>query len=59
MQSPMKAGWWDASLALWDLAKAFPISSGNGLPLLTENNIQTPSPLLLRPTPYYLELESK
>ena len=41
----MKAGWWDASLALQDLAKAIPIISGNGLPLLTEINFQTPPPL--------------
>ena len=39
--SPIKAGWWDASLLLWDLAKAIPIISGNRLPLLTENNFQT------------------
>ena len=64
----MKAGWWDGPLALRDLAKAIPIISGNGLPLLTENNFQT-LPLvywylgyLLDPpfikTPHYLELES-
>ena len=41
--SPMKAGWWDSPLLLRDLAKAIPIISGNGLPLLTENNFQ-PSP---------------
>ena len=35
--SPMKAGWWDAPPALRDLAKAIPIFSDNGLPLLTEN----------------------
>ena len=44
----MKAGWWDAPLVLLDLAKAIPIISGNGLPLLTENNFQT-SPLLFGP----------
>ena len=43
-----EAGWWDAPLVLLDLAKAIPIVSGNGLPLLTENNFQT-SPLLFGP----------
>ena len=37
-------GWWDVPLALKDLAKAIPIISGNGLPLLTESNFQTPLP---------------
>ena len=36
----MKADWWDAPLAFRDLAKAIPIISGNGLPLLTKNNFQ-------------------
>ena len=35
----MKAGWWDAALALRDLAKAIPIIIGNGLPLLTEKDL--------------------
>ena len=73
-QLPMKTGWWNTPLALRDLAEAIPIISDNGLPLLTENNFQTPffiwtpcllifrlfvgTPFLLKP-PYYLELESK
>ena len=48
----MRAGWWDAPLALRDLAKAIPIISGNGLSLLIENNFQNhPPPLLFAPPP--------
>ena len=69
----MEAGRWDAPLALRDSAKVIPIISGNGLPLLTENNFQThpvfiwtPLPVYWYlgylsdspPFPYYLELES-
>ena len=67
--SPMKVGWWDTPLPLRDLAKAIPIISGNGLPLLTKNNFQTPPPpvywylgyLSHTASPhyrYYLELQS-
>ena len=50
----MKAGWWDSPLPLRDLAKAIPIISGNGLPLLTENNFQTrPSPPFIWTPPIY------
>ena len=52
-QPPMKADWWDAPLALWDLAKAISIISGNGLPLLTENNFQTPPTFYLDPPVYW------
>ena len=38
----MKAGWWHALFALRDLAEAITIISDNALPLLTENNFQTP-----------------
>ena len=38
----MKAGWWDTPLALRESNQSNPIISGNGLPLLTENNFQTP-----------------
>ena len=66
----MKAGWWDAPLALQDLAKAIPIINGNRLLLLTKNNFQilpllsvphpfTGLPLPFIKTPNYLELESK
>ena len=48
----MKAGCWDTPLALWDLAEAIPVISDNGLPLLTENNFQTPSP---HPHSFYLD----
>ena len=51
-QLPMKAGWWDTSLALLDLAEAMPIISDNVLPLLTEKIFQTPHsnpPLLFGP----------
>ena len=44
----MKAGWWHALFALQDLAEAIPIISDNALPLLAENNFQTP-PLDLDP----------
>ena len=61
-QSPMKAGWWDAPLALpfRDLAKAIPIISANELPLLTENNFQSPplpSSLYLDPPPPFIDIE--
>ena len=46
----MKASWWDAPLALQDLAKAIPIISDSRLSLLTENNFQT-TPSLLFGTP--------
>ena len=45
-QLPMKADWWDNPLALRDLVEAIPRISDNGLPLLIENNFQTP------PTPF-------
>ena len=41
---PMKASWWDTLLALRGLAKTITIISDTGLPLLTENNFQTPLP---------------
>ena len=48
----MKADWWDAPLAFRDLAKAIPIISGNGLPLLTKNNFQ------IFPSLFYLNTPS-
>ena len=49
----MNVGWCDAPVALWDLAKAIPMISGNGLPLLIENNFQTPL-FYLDPRPPHL-----
>ena len=46
----MKAGWWDNPLVLRDLAETIPIISDNGLPLLTKNTFQTPTP----PTPLFI-----
>ena len=47
----MKAGWWDTRIALWGLAEAIPITSDNGLPLLSENNFQPPP----FPFPFHLD----
>ena len=52
----MKAGWWDTPIALWELAEAIPITSDNGLPLLSENNFQPPPfpfPFHLDPPSFY------
>ena len=43
----MKAGWWDTTLVLRDLAEAIPIISGDGLALLTKNIFQTTYPFSL------------
>ena len=54
--SPMKAGWWDAPLALRDLAKAIPIFSDNGSPLLTENwraSVHKPESSFANTFPYF------
>ena len=53
-QLPMKAGWWDTPLALWDLAKTSPTISDNRLPLLTENNFHTPFYFNPPPVHWYL-----
>ena len=61
-QLPMKAGLWDTPFAFRNFTEAISIITDNGLPLLTENNFQTPPPpppLLFGPSVYwYLELES-
>ena len=53
-QSLMKAGWRDDPLVLQDLAKAIPIISGDGLPLLTENIFKTPHPFIWTLAPLHL-----
>ena len=52
-QLSKKGGWWDVSFVLQDLAKAIPIIRDNGLPILTENNFQTPLPFYLDPLVYW------